>query len=102
MTILPPETYLDGCTLFPNSFGRVSHRAVCHQHDLDYWNDRTFVKKVKADFRWAYRLNKVHWKYNSKAWAITVTLISPFALTGLLIGGSIMWNYRHRFDKEER
>ena len=44
-----PEKYLDGCTYFPNKFGKVDHSIVCFAHDMDYWYKRTVLGKIKAD-----------------------------------------------------
>lgn len=100
MTNKPPKEYLDGCTLFFNSFGGVSHREVCDQHDKDYWNNRTFFSKIAADIRWFFRIINKHRKENTWYWFIIAFVITFFGLIGLMTFGWIPWVTRHFWDKE--
>lgn len=94
----PPILYLDGCTMFPNTFGKVSHKDVCDQHDRDYWNDRTLLRKFAADWRWFVSLNRTHLKNNHPIWMTVVFPCSVFGLVGLSVFGLYFWRRRHEFD----
>jgi hypothetical protein len=92
-----PEKYLDGCTCFPDKFGKVSHRHVCDMHDIDYWSKRTIPEKIVADIRWTIYLNKAH-KQNTLFWRIIVFFASIVGFIGLSTFGWYFWNIRHRWD----
>lgn len=93
-----PEAYLDGCTFFPDSFGRISHKHVCMIHDIDYWFDRTLIAKIQSDFRWLVNLNKAH-VLNKIYWRILVFFASILGFLALSTFGLIFWKIRHQWDK---
>jgi len=92
-----PDAYLDGCTFFPDSFGKISHKYVCTIHDMDYWFCRTFFSKVAADIRWTINLNKAH-KKNTFFWRIVVLFASIVGFIGLSTVGLYFWKIRYRWD----
>ena len=92
-----PEKYFDGCTYFPDSFGKVSHRHVCDIHDIDYWTERTILGKIAADIRWTLNLNKAH-KQNTTFWRIIVFFASIVGFIGLSTFGLYFWARRYRWD----
>lgn len=94
----PPEIYMDGCTMFPNAFGKVSHKEVCDRHDSDYWNDRTIGGKLAADLLWAMRLNKTHLKAGNWLWMPIVFPASIVGFCGLTVFGLYFWRRRHEYD----
>ena len=93
-----PIEYLDGCTLFPDKFGKVSHRHICTEHDIDYWVDRTALGKVAADWKWLINLNKAH-KENKLHWRIIVFTVSIPAYITLSTVGWYFWKQRDKFDR---
>ena len=97
----PPKKYMDGCTMFFNKLGSVSHRHICDQHDKDYWNYRTVPGKIVADNKWAGRLIKVHFKENTIHWKIISIPVALIGWAGLMTGGWYFWWNRHKFDKPE-
>ena len=93
-----PVDYLDGCTLFPDKFGKVSHKHVCIQHDIEYWTKRTALDKLISDFKWLINLNKAH-KTNKLYWRIIVFIISIPAYIALNTAGWYFWLNRPKFDR---
>ena len=92
-----PDAYLDGCTYFPDSFGKISHRYVCMIHDIEYWTNRTIIGKIFADVRWTISLNKAH-KENTLFWRIIVFFASLVGLVGLSTFGLYFWKIRSKWD----
>lgn len=94
----PPDFYMDGCTMFPDTFGKVSHKEVCDRHDRDYWNDRTILGKLKADLMWAIRLTRVHLTAGNFLWLPVIIPASLVGFVGLSIFGLYFWQRRHEYD----
>lgn len=94
----PPHEYMDGCTLFPDRLGKVSHVDVCHRHDWRYWNERTLIGKLKADLEWATSLNSAH-RHNTIAWRLAALSLSIAGFAALSTAGLWFWARRHRFDR---
>ena len=92
-----PIEYLDGCTYFPDSFGKVSHTHVCLIHDVDYWYGRTVLNKIAADIRWTLGLNRAH-KQNTLFWRIVVFFASLIGFVGLSTFGWYFWSIRETWD----
>jgi hypothetical protein len=92
-----PKTYLDGCTFFPDKFGKISHKYVCDIHDIDYWLCRTLISKIMADIRWTIGLNKAHRK-NTFFWRVVVLFASIVGFMALSTGGLYFWKIRHMWD----
>lgn len=94
---LPPDAYLDGCTLAPDALGRVSHRDICDDHDRDYWNRRTLLDKVVADLRWA---GRIVWRHrNNWPWQPVALALAVVGWVGITTIGGWMWKRRHKWDK---
>ena len=93
-----PRDYLDGCTLFPDKFGNISHRDVCIKHDIEYWTNRTAVSKFKADWKWFLEINNAH-RINTTFYRIVVFLASIIGLVVLTTFGWVFWLRRHTWDK---
>ena len=55
-----PDGYVDGCTLGPQRFGKVSHADICNQHDIDWWNCRTVLAAFDANCAWSFRIVRRH------------------------------------------
>lgn len=92
-----PSDYLDGCTFFPDAFGKVSHKSVCTAHDAAYWHSDKFAQKLKADWLWFYRLNRTHITQNNPFWWVVTVPASVIGLVGITTVGSIMWARKDRF-----
>lgn len=92
-----PEKYLDGCTYFPNKFGKVDHSIVCFAHDMDYWYKRTVLGKIKADIDWLVGINRIH-MINTLTWRSVVLLSSIVGFIGLSTFGWYFWSRRSRWD----
>lgn len=82
-----PKDYLDGCTLFPDRFGTVSHKHICIEHDIEYWLNRTLVGKVKADWDWMIGINRTHRK--NKLWWKAFALAST--TSGFIVLSTVGW-----------
>ncbi|WP_420433011.1 hypothetical protein [Hyphobacterium sp.] len=92
----PPPEYLDGCTLAPDCLGRVSHKDICNDHDLDYWSKRTLLDKVVADARWA---GRIMWRHRANfPWQPVAIVLAIVGWLGVTLVGGWMWKFRHRWD----
>jgi hypothetical protein len=91
-----PVDYLDGCTFFPDKFGKVSHKHVCIEHDIDYWTKRTVLDKIISDFKWLININKAH-KSNTVIWRPTILLLTSLAYIALSTFGWYFWLRRHKW-----
>lgn len=92
-----PEKYLDGCTFFPDKFGKVDHSIICLVHDVDYWYSRTVLGKIKADIDWLVGINRIH-MINTLRWRSVVLLSSIVGFIGLSTFGWYFWARRHKWD----
>lgn len=92
-----PEDYLDGCTMFPDKFGKVDHSIICLVHDVDYWYNRTVLGKIKADIDWLVGINRIH-MINTLPWRSVVLLSSIVGFVGLSTFGWYFWSRRSRWD----
>lgn len=92
-----PEDYLDGCTYFPDKFGKVDHSIICLGHDLDYWYNRTVLGKIKADIDWLVGINRIH-MINTLPWRIVVLLSSIAGFVVLSTFGWYFWSRRSKWD----
>lgn len=95
----PPPGYLDGCTCFPDKFGKVSHRDACMAHDITYWRTNKFSIKIGADVVWAYHVNYIHRTQNTRLWAFFISIITYPALLALMTVGTIFWLRKDRFKR---
>lgn len=92
----PPPGYLDGCTHFPDRFGKVEHRDICDDHDRACWAERRFLPACGYHARWAWRIMVRHarnWPWQLVAW--------PMAAAGfvaLMTVGWLWWRGRPRWD----
>lgn len=93
-----PDKYLDGCTLFPDRFGKISHKHVCIKHDIDYWTKRTALNKLVSDWEWLVNLNKAHTK-NTLYWRPVIFIVSVLAYFALSTAGWYFWLNRPKFDR---
>lgn len=48
ITPLQPFSF-DGCTLFPDTIGRLSFQSVCLTHDIAYWYGGSSEERLAAD-----------------------------------------------------
>ena len=96
-----PREYLDGCTLFPDRFGKISHKHICIQHDIDYWTKRTAVAKFKSDWLWFVGINKTH-AINTTRWRVAAFVSTIVGLIALTTVGWFFWKTRSRWDKMTR
>lgn len=55
-----PDDYIDGCTIGPQGFGKVSHKDICDEHDRLWWEKRNLHNKIRADWIWSIRIIKRH------------------------------------------
>lgn len=95
-----PSDYLDGCTYFPDRFGKISHRHVCIEHDKRYWYYRTVPDKFVADFIWFRDINKAH-KNNTLFWKIAAIISSVLGYVALSTFGWYFWRRRAKYDKNK-
>lgn len=93
-----PRDYLDGCTLFPDRFGQVSHKHICIQHDIDYWTKRTAIGKIVSDWWWLVGINTTH-RSNLLQWKMVVLFSSVLGWLALSTFGWFFWFGRSRWDK---
>lgn len=87
--------YLDGCTLFPDRFGPVSHRHVCDAHDRRYWLWRDPWRKVWADCLWSAGIVRAH--LTNTPWQPVALIAALIGWAGLMTAGWWFWKRRHRF-----
>jgi hypothetical protein len=81
-----PEGYLDGCTIGPQKFGKVSHKDICIEHDIDWWSKRTVWEKIKSDWSWCVKIIKRH--YNNGVWLIPAVL---YGILGFIFLNTLGW-----------
>jgi hypothetical protein len=93
-----PVEYLDGCTLFPDKFGDISHRHICIEHDINYWTKRTLLGKIIGDWQWLVGVNREH-KNNTIWWKIVALLFTMLGWVALSTFGWLFWFRRPRWDK---
>lgn len=84
-----PDDYFDGCTIGPQKFGKVSHKDICTDHDVDWWLERTAWGKIRADWRWSTRLIRRH--LPNRLWFIPAALYAALGFIGLNTLGWIWW-----------
>lgn len=92
-----PEDYLDGCTYFPDKFGKVDHTIICLAHDVDYWYNRTFLEKIKADIEWFVGINRIH-IINTLPWRVVAFFASFMGFLALSTFGIYFWLKRPKWD----
>ena len=95
MRPVPPDIYMDGCTMFPDRFGRVSHRPACDLHDSRCWRWRDPFRKILADIGWTYDVIATHWR--NWPWQFVAVPAALVGFVGLMTAGWWFWKRRHRF-----
>ena len=95
----PPKRFMDGCTLAPDRLGRVSHRDICDEHDLAYFQQRTLWAKTKADARWAVRILYRH--RSNTPWQPVALGLAVIGWIAISTVGAFMWRRAQYFRDDD-
>lgn len=94
----PPPEYLDGCTLFFDSFFGVSHKDICNWHDERVWSERRFIHAVGYHLKWGEKVLRRHAGKHGPhklAYIFAAVLVGVIALN---TAGWLFWLGRPRWD----